>query len=230
MLRPLFWGKTLGIFNRLNRVLKSNINSLLDDLEAPEKKIDQIVDDMKSGLKKARKELVETLGTSKRLDKKFEEQMAEAKAWEEKAVLALQNDDDALAKEALRRKQLATKEAQQTRSRAAEQATAAMEMKDTLSRIEDLKAKRGTLAAQVRRARDDDSDTLASNDAIRGGAFSDLERMVDRVDQLEAEVEAHEILQDPRRKDMDSKFAELEKDQDSGELDDELAALKAKLQ
>ena len=199
----------------------------------PEKKIDQIISDTKQGLGRARQELLKTLGTSKRLDKKYQEQLKEAESWEEKAVLALENDDETLAREALRRKQRATKEATQTQTQAAQQATTADQMKETLERIEqkieDLKAKRHTLAAQVRSARDDKDDTTTTSKTIGGGAFSDLEQMIDHVDQLEAEVEAHEVVHDPGRAQMDAKFRELEKDENDDELDDQLAALKAKL-
>ena len=224
----------MGIFNKMSRVVRSNLNALLDDLEAPDKKIDQIVADMKDALKQARKELVTTLGTSKRLDKKREEQEREAEEWEQKAILALENGDEELAKEALRRKQRATKDAQRTAELAAQQATAADEMKDTLERIEhkieDVKARRTTLAAQVRQARaKPEPDVVGSTVGTPGGAFSDLEQMVDRVDQLEAEVEAHQVLDSPSRAALDKKFRELEKDDDEDQIQDELAALKAKL-
>jgi phage shock protein A len=60
----------MGIFNRLNRVIKSNLNALIDQAEDPEKLIGQTVSDMKSALSRARKELVEALGSAKRLEKK----------------------------------------------------------------------------------------------------------------------------------------------------------------
>ena len=60
----------MGIFSRFNRVLKSNLNSMLDKAEDPAKLIDQTIIEMEKELKEARKELVQTLGASKRLDKK----------------------------------------------------------------------------------------------------------------------------------------------------------------
>src|SRR5690606_9846239 len=116
-------GEPMSIFGRLNQVIKSNLNSLVDQAEDPEKLIGQTVIDMEAELKKARREIVTTLGTSKRLDKRALELDAEAAGWEEKAVLALRAGDEPLAREALLRKARATAEAGRVRGQAAQQAT-----------------------------------------------------------------------------------------------------------
>lgn len=224
----------MGIFSRLNRVIKSNLNALVDQAEDPDKMIGQTVADMKAALSRARRELVEALGSAKRLENKELALRDEASEWERKAVLALESDDEDLAREALRRKAGALKEARNVRARAAEQATAADAMKAQLERIEekldDLKARQKTLAAQVRRARTQAaSPSGAAGDRLGGGAFTDLERMADQIDQLDAEVEAHQLLEDPRRADVDAKFRALEAAEDDEGVEDELAALKAKL-
>jgi len=224
----------MGIFSRLNRVIKSNLNALIDQAEDPDKMIGQTVTDMKSALKRARKDLIEALGSAKRLDKKERDLEQEAVDWEQKAILALEQDDDDLAREALRRKARAVREAKNARAQAAAQATAADAMKAQLERIEekldDLKARQKTLAAQVRQARTQEPDPeLTSGDRLGGGAFADLERMADQIDQLDAEVEAHEVLEDPKREAMDARFRALESEEGEDDVDDELAALKAKL-
>ncbi len=224
----------MGIFSRLNRVIKSNLNALIDQAEDPDKMIGQTVTDMKSALKRARKDLIEALGSAKRLDKKERDLEQEAVDWEQKAILALEQDDDDLAREALRRKARATREAKSVRAQAAAQATAADAMKAQLERIEekldDLKARQKTLAAQVRQARTQQPDPeLTSGDRLGGGAFTDLERMADQIDQLDAEVEAHEVLENPKREVMDARFRALESEEGVDDVDDELAALKAKL-
>ncbi len=224
----------MGIFSRLNRVIKSNLNALIDQAEDPDKMIGQTVSDMKSALKRARKDLIEAMGSAKRLDKKEQELREQAADWEQKAILALEGDDDELAREALRRKARTLKEAQAVRERAAEQATAADAMKAQLERVEekldDLKARQKTLAAQVRNARRQKFDPAQpTGDRLGGGAFSDLDRMADQIDQLDAEVEAHELLEDPKRTDLDARFRALESEDADDDVEDELAALKSKL-
>ena len=222
----------MGIFSRLNRVIKSNLNALIDQAEDPEKMIGQTVADMKSALGRARKELVEAMGTAKRLDNRAVELRSEAANWERKAILALEQNDEDLAREALRRKARSLAEAERTEARVADQERAADAMRDQLARIEsqldDLKARQKTLAAQVREARKKPAGGQVS-EKLGGGAFSDLERMADQIDQLDSEVEAHQLLEDPKRADLDARFDALEREQADDGIEDELAALKAKL-
>lgn len=224
----------MGIFSRLNRVIKSNLNALIDQAEDPDKMIGQTVADMKAALKRARKDLIEAMGTVKRLESKERELDKEAAEWEQKAILALERDDDDLAREALRRKARTLSEAEKVRARAAEQSTAAEAMRAQLERIEekldDLKSRQKTLAAQVRQARNQSPDPgQPTGERLGGGAFSDLDRMADQIDQLDAEVEAHQLLDDPRRAELDARLRALETDEGDDAVDDELAALKAKL-
>src|SRR5690606_15572807 len=125
----------MGIFSRFNRVLKSNLNGMLDKAEDPAKLIDQTIIEMGSELKNARKELVQTLGTAKRLDKKRAELEDEVAKWEDKAVLALKSGDEELAREALKMKMKVTRQAEDAARQAAEQDKAARQMQDTLEEI-----------------------------------------------------------------------------------------------
>jgi phage shock protein A len=224
----------MGMFSRFNNVIKSNLNSLVDKAEDPEKLIGQTVIDMKDGLKKARQELVTTLGTAKRLEKKVIELFAEAKSWEDKAILALRSGDELLAKEALKRKGRAERDAQEAEKQAASAATAADEMKETLENVErkidEIESRKTALAAQVRKARDTANPGGGGSRFGDSSAFSDLERMGGRIETLESEVEAHEVLDDPKRADVDARFRRLEKEAGGSKVDDELAALKRKLE
>lgn len=221
----------MGIFGRLNQVIKSNLNSMLDTAEDPEKLISQTIIEMEAEVKRAKRELITTLGASKRIDKEKEETLAEVAVWEDRAVLALRNGDDALAREALKQKARLTKKASEASARAGQNLAAADEMRDTLERverqIEDLKARKATLAQQVRRARDVPGDVVGGLGS--SGTFGELERMSGRIAQLDAEVEAHSVLEDPLRLEVDAKFRRLERTGGDGAIEDELEALKARL-
>lgn len=220
----------MGIFSRFNRVLKSNLNSMLDKAEDPAKLIDQTILEMGAELKNARKELVQTLGAAKRLDKKKAELEQEVAKWEDKAVLALKAGDEELAREALKMKMRVSRQAEDVARQAAEQEKAARQMQDTLEEIErkleDLKARKSTLAAKVRRAREAPGEDLGG----AGGAFGDLQRLSSRIDQLEAEVEAHDVIDDPEARDIEARFRELEKKAGKTRIEDELEALKRRLE
>ena len=222
----------MGIFSRLNTVIKSNLNSLVDKAEDPEKLIGQTVIDMKAELKRAKRELVTTLGTSKRLDKEADELEEELGDWERKAVLALKTGDDDLAREALKRKAKTKAKYERVRGQAAQQATDANNMKDTIEQVElkidDLEARKTSLASKVRQARE--TPDGAAGGRFGSSTFDELERMTGQIDQLDAEVEAHSIIDDSADvADLERRFRDLAKSGGDSAVEDELAALKARL-
>jgi phage shock protein A len=222
----------MGIFDRFNRVLKSNLNSLVDRAEDPGKLLDQTVTDMENELSRSKKDLITQLGTAKRLEKKVVEHGDEVRGWEDKAVLALRSGDEALAREALKMKQRAKATMDNVQKQADSAMRSARELQSTLEQIEakidDLKARKGTLAAQVRRAREVGT-TAAGGGRFGSESLDGLDQLSGRIDQLEAEVEAANVLDDPDRAAVERRFRELEKRSGGAVVDDELAALKRKL-
>ncbi len=220
----------MGIFDRFNSVLKSNLNSMVDKAEDPGKLLDQTVIDMEAELKRSKGDLVTQLGTSKRLQKKADEAKEELEGWENKAVLALRAGDEQLAREALRMKQKAKQNYENLLRQADGAATAAERLQQALEgaeqKVEDLKARKSTLAAQVRQARD----SRSAGGGFATGMMGDLDRLTGRIDQLEAEVEVSSVLDDPERARVDAKFRELERKSGGSVVEDELAALKRKLE
>ncbi len=223
----------MAIFDRFNRVLKANLNSLVDRAEDPGKLLDQTVIDMESELKRARQDLVTQLGTAKRLEKKVGEAQEEVTGWENKAVLALRAGDEDLAREALKMKQKAKQGAENARKQADSASASATQLQSTLetieAKIEDLKARKTTLAAQVRRAREVGTES-GGGARFGGGTLDELEHLSGRIDQLEAEVEAADVLGDPHRASVEARFRELEKKSGGAVVEDELSALKKRLE
>src|SRR5512144_255958 len=93
----------MGIFSRLGTLIKSNINDLISKAEDPEKMLNQVLVDMKNQLVEAKKQVAVAIGDEKRLKKQLDDQVAQAREWERKAMLAVQSGDDNLAREALMR-------------------------------------------------------------------------------------------------------------------------------
>ena len=156
-------------------------------------------------------------------EKKVAELHAEARSLEDKAILALRSGDEPLAREALKRKGRAERDAEETEKQAASAATSADEMKETLEsverKIDEIESRKSALAAQVRKARDTSSPGGGGSRFGDASAFSDLERMGGRIETLESEVEAHEVLDDPKRADVDARFRRLEKEAGGSKVD-----------
>jgi phage shock protein A len=216
----------MGILDRLSTMVKSNVNDLIDKMQDPGKEIDQLVLDMEDSVRQARGEVATCMAEEKRLGKQSEELAAEAKSWEEHAARAVQAGDDALAKEALRRK--AQKEADRIEAEKAlvEQKVQVESLLAGLRalelRVQDVKLRQGTLREKARAAQGQSPISTGTS------AFADFERMSGKIDALEAEAELTDELRGTTAEKLatERKLAELDQDKS---IDDALTALKKKL-
>jgi phage shock protein A len=239
----------MGIFDRMGKVISSNVNALLDKAEDPKKSLDLIVEEMKDQIRAAKKELVDAVAADKVLRKKVDELDAETEKWERRAELALKADDEKLAREALVQKKRVVGERDRAEAMRAEQRSTVLNMKAELDRmeakLEELQAKKGTLAAQLKQAKSGGgAESLGAKPG--GGAFAEFRRMEEKIDDQVAHVsaarEVDEALQSGglSAAELEAKFAQLEgraagvgtKDEakpGGTAIDDELAALKKKI-
>src|ERR671925_116466 len=93
----------MGIFDRLSTMLRSNINDLISRAENPEKMLNQLILDMKTQLAKAKQQVASAIADEKKLQSDVEALKKQAEDWERRAMLAVQEGRDDLAKQALGR-------------------------------------------------------------------------------------------------------------------------------
>src|SRR3954470_11531260 len=91
----------MGIFDRFSSLLKSNINDLISKAEDPEKMLTQILTDMRGQLVQAKQQVAAAIADEKRLRDQADAEYKQAQGWERRALLAIQEGRDALAKQAL---------------------------------------------------------------------------------------------------------------------------------
>lgn len=233
----------MGIFDRMGKVISSNVNALLDKAEDPKKSLNLLVDEMKDQIGAARKELVEGLAAEKVLRKKVEELDVEAEKWDKRAELALKSDDEALAREALVQKKRVITERDRAEALRAEQRAAVLNMKSELGRMEgkqqEYQARKGTIAAQMQQAKAGGGAEGLGAKGTSGGAFAEFRRMEEKIEGQQAEVaasrEVEEALQggEMSAAELEAKFAQLEHGKGSAagksDIDDELAAIKKRI-
>lgn len=234
----------MGIFDRMGRVISSNVNALLDKAEDPRKSIDLLIAEMREQITLARKEIAGSLATEKQLDKKVQELDGDAERWSKRAELALKADDEALAREALVQKKRVVGDRDRSEAMLAEAKANTLKLKSELQRMEqrlaDVEARKGVLTAQVQQARSATAGTEPSGGG--GGAFDELRRLEAKLDRTEAEVAASREIADAlgpgthsglSRDELESKFASLERGtgarKGGADIDDELAALKQRV-
>src|SRR6266851_4840498 len=93
----------MGIFDRLSTLIRSNINDLISRAENPEKMLNQLIVDMRTQLAKAKQQVASAIADEKRLAAQVDQEKKAAEDWEKRAVLAVQEGRDDLAKQALLR-------------------------------------------------------------------------------------------------------------------------------
>src|ERR1044071_9607615 len=91
----------MGILDRLSTMIKSNINDLISKAENPEKMLNQLITDMRTQLAKAKGEVASAIADEKKLQAEAEREKKQAEEWERRAMLAVQESRDDLAKQAL---------------------------------------------------------------------------------------------------------------------------------
>jgi phage shock protein A len=228
----------MGIFDRMGKVIQSNLNALLDKAEDDKKLVELNFDEMDEQIKSGQKEVIAAMAAEKQLSKKSDELRTDVEKWDKRAELALKSGDEALAREALKQKKRTAGELEITDKSRAEQQAAALKMKEELERMKqklaELKMKRGTIVARAAQAR---SGSGAEQLGARGGssAFENFRRMEEKIEGREAEgtamAEVEEALgKGAKAEDLEARFRELErKGGGSSDVDDELAALKKRI-
>ena len=216
----------MGILGRLSTLIKSNVNDVIDSMQDPAKELDQMIRDMEDSARQARAEVAQCMGQEKQQQKRVETLAAEAKTWEEHAVRAVQAGDDALAKEALRRK--AEKEADKLEAEKAlqeqrvyvDQLTAGLKALE--ARVKDVKLRQGTLREKARAAK------KGSPVSTNTTAFDEFERMSGKIEAIEASSTLDDELagRTAESVEADKKLREMT---EKSSVDDALAELKKKL-
>jgi len=227
---------SMNLFDRFQRVAKSNINNVLKSLEDPEKIMNQAVEDMQADLVKVRQSYAEVTATQRRLLKQKEAADALASDWYGRAQLALQKSNDALAKEALTRRQQQVDVSNDLKTQLDTQASSIDSLYNGMqtleSKIMEAKAKKDQLVARTRTA----ESTQKVNDMLSGvsgttsmDAFSRMEEKVEALEasaEVSAEMGALGSSALPGGSDIEKEFKMLE----AGDaVDDELQKMKGML-
>jgi len=216
-------------FKRVKTVVSSELNSALDKAEDPVKMLDQYMRDMAEDIREVEAAVAKQISNEKMLKRKVDDANAIVEKRQKQAEQAIEAGNDDLARRALQDK----KEHEVTATTLNESWTRAKNDSEVLkAKLDEMKKeyqemnlKKDSLKARAESAktRTKINRTMSSigNDSSRQG----FERMEEKVMRYEAEAETSEAMSYQSRS-LDDEFEELSK---TDGVDDELAALKAKL-
>jgi len=216
----------MGIFSRFTDIVNSNINALLDKAEDPEKMVRLIIQEMEDTLVEVRSASAKTLANKKEIVSQINKYESDVAEWQGKAELALSKDREDLARAALQEKKKSAEAAESLSKELSVVDEQISKLQDEIGQLQDKLADAITrqkaiiMRQKTASSRLDVKRTLDSTKVDNAmGRFEQYER---KIDDLESQVDAYDL----GKKTLNDEFAELE----SGDkIDEELAALKAKV-
>src|SRR3954463_2522162 len=218
----------MALLERVATLVRANINDLVDKAEDPEKMIKQVILDMQNQLLQVKTQVAISIADQHVLEKKLKENDDAEKQWQRRAEMAVDKQDEPLARAALERAMTHQSMTDSFRQQVDDQKTQVENLKSALVKLQqkllEAQSKSDTLIAQHRRSRALGKATeagMAIGDGSKAAAF---DRMKNKVQHTESTAQAHaELASD----DVEGRFAALEKER---EIDRLLAEIKSKRQ
>ncbi|MCC6143976.1 MAG: phage shock protein PspA [Candidatus Hydrogenedentes bacterium] len=216
----------MGIFSRVRDIISSNINSMLDRAEDPEKLVKLMIREMEDTLVEIKASCAGAMAARKKIEREFEIVQGHATEWARKAELAVNKGREDLAREALMEKRRYL-ERLEGLERERDHAIALVEQyQSDIQQIEEkLNTAREKQRMLVQRHIDAQNKTRMETEIRRfdtSEAMARFEQFEQRVDRMEADAT---LVNFGRKRSLENEFAELETDD---EIERELAEIKAR--
>jgi phage shock protein A len=217
-----------GLFTRMRRAISSSVNDAMDSISDPGQELALMLDDLGAEIKQAEVDLKQAVVERKMMERKIAELDKKEQGWVARAEQAVKLGDETLARAALERKVAIGQERKDMEMGLLEQTKLVADMGDHIAtskaKLKSLNLRRGTLMAQARAAKAGGSSAAG----VGMAQTTRIDAIEDKIAQLEAFNDVHAETSGGRAEEARID-AELRKLEGSSELDDELAALKAKI-
>ena len=221
----------MGLFTRFTDIVNANLNSMLDKAEQPEKMIRLIIQEMEDTLAEVRATAAKNIAEKKSHARRVSSAIKSINHWHSRAELAVAKSREDLAKSALAQKHKYQDELVLLEKEGEQVTEFLTQVQDDASRLQEKlsEARRRQAAltlrkesAQVRLKVREQADIYNIEEAM-----SKFERYQQKIDNVEAEVEAYELMQNTAQNNsLAAQFSALEKDET---IEQELAEMKRKV-
>ncbi|TMO07481.1 PspA/IM30 family protein [Pseudoalteromonas sp. S558] len=218
----------MGIFNRVNDVIQSNIVAMLDKAEDPKKLVNLMLSEMQDALNECRSTAAALLCEEKIINRQIDTQKNTLLTWQTKAELAVEKGRDDLAKSALVAKQELSESIANKQTQLVALQESITKIRNDCERLQQKMAEAKVKQTQLSQrhnvvvARNKINTQLQSDKVTH--ALSRFEQIEQRVEGIEAQVEAYELTDS-----ASLTVSEIESLVKNEKIDAELASLKASL-
>jgi phage shock protein A len=224
----------MGIFERFSTMLRSNINDLIARAENPEKMLNQVIEDMRGQLAKARQEVAVAIADAAKLKKQADDEQKQAQDWEQRAMLAVRQGRDDLARQALLRHQEHAVRAQDLYGTWQRHQEDTEKLRDALrqlnEKIQEAQRKKNLLIAKQRRAQAQRRIHETMSGLSDSSAFEAFDRMAERIEQNERmALAAASVSEELQGDQLERDFKQLEASHGGSDIDYKLLEMKQQM-
>ena len=225
----------MGVFSRFMDIINSNINSLLDQAEDPEKMVKLMINEMEDTIIEIKTNCAAVIGAENTAKRKVAELEGLVDRWQKRAELAINKGRDDLAREALLEKKKLSAELDRLRAESDRYDELVKKYKEDLAKLDEklssAKAKyqamreQAAREAEARRKAQSSQYTYTYNwssknkDADPVDRFSKMEEHIDKMSERKNQGTTE-------NKDTEAKFKDLE---EQDEIESELEQLKKQM-
>ncbi|CAN5581688.1 phage shock protein PspA [soil metagenome] len=215
------------MLDRFKNVIKGMFNQGVSKLETPAILAEQAQMELESGLKKVKEAVTVAVTNEKMLETQLQKNKDDLALWEKRAMMAVEQNNDDLARQCIAKKKEFGDHVQSLTTQLAEQKNSTTAMKQKLGEIEEeyrqFKVKKQAMLARAKAA----DGVAKANELISGGSGAGGGSSMDKWEEKIRDKEnRNEALKELSGTSTEQHFNEASKNLD---LDDELAALKAKM-
>lgn len=216
----------MGIFSRFSDIVNANLNALLDKAEDPQKMVRLIIQEMEDTLVEVRSVSAKTLAEKKEIARQLTRLENEVAEWENRAALALNKDREDLARAALLEKSK-IQDSIDSLNREIDRVDdhierLSSEIGQLQEKLTDAKARQKSILMRERAVSSRLNVKRSLDSSKVDDALQKFDRYEAKIDDLESQVDAYDL----GKRSLADEFRALENE---NKVDDELAALKARV-
>lgn len=221
-----FNGRSYSVLDRLMALLKATFTKGIAKLETPEILAEQAQEELEASISKTKEAVVASVTNEKMLEQQLKKAQDELPTWEKRAAVAVQQNNDEVARQCLQKKQELNQNIELLTKQLQDQKTSTANLKQRYAELgeqyKEFQRKKSTLSA-----RGNASDAVSkATELISGGTsgMSGTDKWEQKIAEKEFKAEAEREMGHEPAKDA---IEELDK---KAGVEDELAALKAQVQ